>query len=104
MGEVAPIPDHTVLLPGFDEETLGCEVDVGSQWYDPPGKGDDITVPGFVVDSFHDFGYIFGDGGVITILSKGFKVCLRGVSVEVGWASNCHDAVEFVCEVLITSN
>ena len=40
-------------------------------------------MPSAIIDSFQYLSYIVGDGGMVTILVKGFEVCFRGVSVEV---------------------
>ena len=76
VGEVDPIPNHSVFFTWLDEQILGCEVDAGTQGYDPSGEGDDIAVPGIIVHGLQRFGYVLGDGSVVSILGKRFEVSL----------------------------
>ena len=70
---MTPIPDHSVFLAWLDEQTLGCEVDVGAQGYNPSREWDNIVVPGLIVDGLQHFGYVLGDGSVVSILGKRFE-------------------------------
>ena len=67
-------------------------MNVGTEWNDPPRKGDNRTVECLFIECTHDLGYVASNAGVVAIKSNSLEIFCRGGGVEISRTANGKDA------------